>query len=203
MRRLFGLLGGLLLAAVTLTGVARAEDAPAPIVDRFIGKADAPVTIYEYGSLTCVHCAEFQRDTLPQLKTAYIDTGKVKLVYRDFPLDRYALQASLMAYAVPEDRFAALVDLIYKQQPQWTHAADPSAALAQLGKLAGLTQDKIDAAWKDKALTDKILARQMDGQKRFKVDATPTFIFNDGAARIQGAEDFATFSKTIDGLLPK
>jgi protein-disulfide isomerase len=201
-RRLFGMIGGLLLAAVCVTGAARAEDA-APMADRFVGKADAPVTIYEYASLTCTHCAEFQRDTLPKLKAAYVDTGKVKIVYRDFPLDRYALKASLMTYCAPEDRYFALVDLIYKQLGVWAHGAEPEKGLAQLGKLAGLSQEKIDACWNDKALTDRILARRMEGEKKFGIEATPTFVFNDGAAKIQGADSFEAFAKVIDGLLPK
>lgn len=204
MRRILGIISALLLTVgFSAVAAAQAAEDVKPLPDRILGNPDAPVTLIEYSSLTCTHCAEFQRETLPTIKEKYIDTGKVKLIYRDFPLDRYALRASLMARCAADERFFPLVDVIFKQMPVWARAADPEKALAQLGKLAGLTQEKIDSCWADKELTDRLLAIRTDGEKRYSINATPTFVVNEGGQVIHGAEDYSEFVKAFDAVMPK
>lgn len=210
MRRLIGVFGACVALAVVVPSAWAADSSPAaastaakPAAELFLGKEDAPVTLVEYSSLTCSHCAEFHQTTLPKLKEAYIDTGKVKMILRDFPLDRYALTGAVIARCAAPERYFSLIDVLFKQQATWTHASDPSKALVQYGKLAGLTQDRIDACLADTALADRILERQMQGQEKYKITGTPTFVLNDGAAVISGAGDFEEFAAAIDKLLPK
>jgi len=189
------------LAVFAWVGAAQAYD-PAP-GDRVQGSPDAPVTVIEYSSLTCSHCAAFQAETFPKIKADYVDTGKVRWVNRDFPLDRLAFLGAIMVRCAPVERRDALADLIFKQQAVWIRAADQQKALAQMGRLAGMGSDKIDACWADKTQADAVAQTRLEGESKFKVDATPTFILNDGAARLSGAESFDVFAKAIDGLTPK
>lgn len=211
MQRSLAVIGSVLLALAAAAPAALAEDAPAATEQQaepqplplspVLGKEDAPVTIYEYSSLTCSHCAEFHTKTMPEIKKAYIDTGKVKLIIRDNPLDRFALQGAAIAHSLPEERYFAFVDLLYKQQAVWASAADPIKAISQYARLAGLNQDKIDAALKDETLANQIVATENEGQKRFNISGTPSFVFNDGAEVIRGAAEFKDFAAVIDKLL--
>lgn len=173
------------------------------LADRVLGDPKAPVTIYDYSSMTCPHCADFTNETLPELKKKYIDTGKVKLIFRDFPLDQLSLRTIMMVRCAPVERFYPLVEVLYKSQAQWVRAADPMKAIAQYGKLAGMKQETIDTCVNDKELADGVLNSRLEAQSKFNVEATPTFIFNDGAATISGAQPIEKFSETIDKLLKK
>src|SRR5262249_7578140 len=145
--------------------------------ERVLGAADAPVTFVEYASLTCPHCAAFARETLPALQKEYVETGKVKLVYRDYPLDQLALTASMMARCAPKERYFGLIESILGTQVTWIRAQDPKAALGRLGKLAGMSQESIDACTANKDIYDAVMATRAEGDKQ-KVDATPTFFIN-------------------------
>jgi protein-disulfide isomerase len=181
---------------------ARAElDAKALLADRVLGAESAPVTIYDYSSLTCPHCATFNNETLPLLKEKYIDTGKVKLVFRDFPLDRAALQAALIARCAKPARYYGFIDVLFKSQGQWGRASDPAKALSQIAKLGGMGQEEIDACLADKALMDGMLEAAVAAQKAAKIQSTPTFVFNDGAERIEGALPLDKFEAVIERLL--
>lgn len=204
MRRYIEALMGLTLAIAVFAVAPMAHAAPSTeeaLSERVLGKADAPVTIIDYSSLTCPHCAAFHTQTLPQLKEKYIDTGKVKIVFRDFPFDQWALRASMMARCAPQERYWAILDILFKQQSQWARAADPAKALAQVGKLAGMTQETIDACWADQKLADGILNMRMNGQNTHKIEATPTFVLNDGKGRVEGSQSIEVFSAAIDKLL--
>nr|WP_207456395.1 DsbA family protein [Azospirillum sp. SYSU D00513] len=200
------LLAAALPAVASAQTAAPAQTAQAPAVpahalsERVLGKADAPVTIIDYSSMTCPHCATFHTDVLPKIKEKYIDTGKVKLVFRDFPLDRVALAASAMARCAPEERYFPLLDVLFKSQSQWARASDPTKALSQYGKLAGMQQATIDACIADQTLADGILKFRMQGTDEHKVQSTPTFVLNDGT-KIEGAQSIETFSAAIDKLL--
>src|SRR6185312_15839778 len=112
-----------------------ADQAPPPTPqDHVLGKADAPITITEYASLTCPHCAEFDRDTLPKIKKNWIDTGKAKLVYRDFPLDQLALRAAMLARCAPPDRYFAFINTLFQSQDTWARSSDPEQALERIGR---------------------------------------------------------------------
>lgn len=194
-----------LWAVAAFHGPARAEPLPTDqaLADRVLGNPDAPVTIFDYSSLTCPHCATFHVQTLPKLKDQYLDTGKAKLVFRDFPFDAAALRGAMMARCAPKDRYYAVLDVLFKQQDKWTRAADPIKALAQLGKLAGISQADFDACMANQALADGILKMRMDGEQKYKVDSTPTFVLNDGAGRVDGAQPFEKFAEAIDKLSRK
>ena len=202
MRRFMKTLAAALLCAVVGAGVsatarAQAIDVPAALADRVLGNPDAPVTIIDYSSLTCPHCAEFHNTTLPQIKKEYLDTGKAKLIFRDFPFDQWALKASALARCAPKERYYPLLDVLFKQQNVWSRAADPAKALKQIGALAGVPEAAVDACWASKELTDGILQIQIDGSVKDKVEATPTFVIN-GKEKISGAQPFAAFAKAID-----
>lgn len=172
------------------------------MAERVLGKAEAPITIIEYASLTCPHCARFDIETLPQLKTAYIETGKAKLIFRDFPFDGLALRAAAMARCAPAERYFAVIDTIFRQQDSWTRAKDPLAALGSIGKLAGMSQALVDACFKDTKLMDAIVQVRLDGEKTHGVDSTPTFIVNGKklSGDMGGAQPFESFDKYLKAL---
>lgn len=167
--------GGVLarpLAALAVEEVELFDD------DRILGAADAPITIIEFSSLTCPHCANFHQNTLPLLKKSWIDTGKAKLVYRHFPLDGLALRAAAIANCVPGTAHFGFLNLLFNNQERWARAKDPVVAIGQLGKMAGLSQDKIDSCVADENEMNLILQRAQDGQEKYTVKSTPTFVVN-------------------------
>lgn len=170
------------------------------LADRVLGDPNAPVTILDYSSMTCPHCATFHTEILPKIKEAYIDTGKAKLVFRDFPLDQTALRAAMLARCATPERYYPLLDVLFKSQAQWSRASDPAKALSQYGKLAGMSQATIDACLASQPLADGILQIRLTGSDKHKVESTPTFVLNDGAATISGAQPFETFAAAIDKL---
>ena len=168
--------------------------------DEFImGDANAPVTIVEYASLTCPHCANFHVNILPELKKSYIDTGKARLVYRDFPLDRLALSGAMMARCAGRERYFGFIDTMYRKQESWRAAKDQLKALARIGLLGGISQEDFDACMKDKAMEDRIMAMRLDGQNEFAIDSTPSFIID--GKKYSGVVDFARFEKILEPLL--
>jgi protein-disulfide isomerase len=201
------------IAAAPAAGTVESEAAAAPQQlaaadqpqirpdDRILGNADAPVTIIEYASLTCPHCAAFATETLPQVKSTYIDQGLVRLVFRDFPLDRVALKASLLARCVPDERYFAMLDVLFRSQNDWAAATDPLTALSQIGRTAGLDQASVDACLNDEAETDKIVAGIQAAQDEFKISSTPTLIIN--GVPHAGALTFEQMEEILKDLLPK
>jgi protein-disulfide isomerase len=167
--------------------------------EQVLGNPDAPVTIIEYASLTCPHCAHFHNEILPKLKERYIAPGKVRLIFRDFPLDQTALAAAALAHCAGPDRFFSMIDVMFETQSNWARADNPIAALKQLGKLGGLTDQKMETCLADQQLTDGILRERLAGQNEYQIGSTPTFII-DGKA-YPGARDAEEFAKLIDPLL--
>lgn len=167
-----------------------------------MGAADAPVTIIEYASLTCPHCAKFHTDTLPKLKSDYIDTGRVKYVFRDFPLDRLALSAAMIAQCAGPERYFTFLDVFFRQQPNWTRGGDQEAMLTSLKRLArvgGMSDTQIDECLKNKQVQDAILASSVAGQNQFQVRSTPTLIIN--GERHAGALSFEELDKILKPLV--
>ena len=183
------------------------ENSPASadflLEERVLGDINAPVTLIEYSSLTCPHCARFHNDTLPRLKREFIDTGKVKVIYRDFPFDGIGLRASMLARCVPEERYFDFLDVLFKNQQRWSRARDPLAALTTFGTLVGMNANDVQACIDNEELQNAILTRQLEGQERYSIRSTPTFILNNDADRILGAEDFSVFKRKIENLLPE
>lgn len=146
--------------------------------DDFVeGDANAPITMIEYSSLSCPHCARFQKDVLPTIKKDYIDTGKVKLIQRDFPLNKPAVQAAQLAHCAGPMRYFAIVDVLFKTQDQWL-TEDAVEKLAQIAATAGMDRPTFDACLANKDTEAKIVATRKAGEDAFGINATPTFIIN-------------------------
>lgn len=174
------------------------ESSAAEPVEKALGAADAPVTMIEYSSLTCPHCASFHTDVLPDLKERYIATGKVRLVYRDFPLDQRALAAATLAHCAGSDRYFGFLDVLFQSQARWARA-DDLGPLIQLGRLAGMSEDQMNACLADQELQDRILKARLDGQDQFDISSTPTFVI-DGES-YAGSRSVDEFAKIIEPLL--
>ncbi|MBA8841244.1 MULTISPECIES: DsbA family protein [unclassified Ochrobactrum] len=172
---------------------------PGKLKDMVYGKADAPVTIIEYASLTCPHCADFTINTFPKIKEKYIDSGKARLIFREFPFDPRATAAFMLARCAPEDRYFPMVDVFFKQQQQWATAEDGEAALLQIAKLAGFTQESFKACLTNQQVLDDVRATMERGSKDFGVNATPTFFIN--GQKYAGALSVDEMSAIIDKLL--
>ena len=153
----------------------------------------------EYASMTCPHCAKFHNAYLPEIKKKYIDTGKVRLVFREFPLDRAAYQASILARCSGADRFFPYIKILFTQQSNWARAKDQKTALAKLGQMGGVSISTFDGCLADKKLGDGILKTRKDGTDNHKIESTPSFII-DGKT-YAGSLDLAAFSKVVDPLL--
>jgi protein-disulfide isomerase len=169
--------------------------------DRILGNADAPITIIEYASLTCPHCAHFTNEVLPELKKKWIDTGKAKLVLREFPLDEPALRAAMIARCAPPDRFYAYVDALFATQDKWVMAKDYREALARIVKLGGMSQDEFDNCLKNTNLENKILEERLAASKELDVNSTPTFFIN--GTKFTGAPSVEEFDKALSALAAK
>lgn len=171
---------------------------PGVLPEKVLGKADAPVTIVEYASMTCPHCAAFHATTLPEIKTKYIDTGKARLIMREFPFDPRA-EAGFMLARCSEDKYFAMVDVLFKQQSNWARAEDAQAALLQISKLAGFSQESFTACLTNQKLLEDIRAVRTRGADEFKVDSTPTFFIN--GDKYAGALTVGELSAIIDAKL--
>jgi len=164
-------------------------------IDEVMGKPDAPITIIEYSSLTCPHCAKFHADTMPQIKKDWIDTGKAKLIVRDFVWDPLAQAAAMISHC-SGDRYFAFLDTFFHSQQNWLHAAQPLDAMKSIARLGGMSPDQVDKCLQDRALLSEILARKEDAEKTYGVDSTPTFIVN-GKLVAAGDKDYDYFNKLL------
>ena len=178
-------------------------DVAAMMTDRVLGDENAPVTIIEFASLTCGHCAAFHNERLPEVKKELIETGKVKLILREFPLDGIALKASMMLRCAPADKYYKLAEVVFANQTRWARSPDPLNALTKYGMLAGLSKTKIQACMNNKDLEKAILAGLQAAQQQYTIQATPTFIFNDGAERMQGVHAIEDIKATVEKLIAK
>lgn len=179
-----------------------AEKLAAALSERSIGDAQAPVTVYEHSSLSCPHCAHFHRDTLPRLKADYVDTGKIRIVFRDFPLNAPALTGSLLARCLPETRYYDYITLVFETQNQWLHSDDPAKILRQSATLAGLSPAEAEACLSSEALKKGLVEKMQEAGTRLKIESTPTFTIDDNIdSKILGAADYDRFKAAIDAAL--
>lgn len=172
------------------------------VPERILGDKNAPVTMEEFVSLTCSHCADFYTKILPELEKTYVETGKVKLILRDFPLDGVALKAAAIARCMPEQQFYPFIKVLYTNQAQWAFTNDPDSRLIQYAKLGGLSQEKAKACLADTAMMDAIAAGRTTAAEKYKVESTPTFVLNGGVQKISGARPASEFAAAFDALLP-
>lgn len=205
----FRLIGAAIMLAAGLTlapfGTACAglADEAAALPDRALGKADAPITMVEYASLTCHHCADFQKNVFGKLKLNYIDTGKVRYIFRDFPLDGTGLKVAAMARCMPEDSYHVLIDVLFQNQIKWLMSEDPVKAAIQYAKLGGLGEADAQACAASEKLMDAITAGRVKAADKYAVQSTPTFIINDGTEKIAGGLAYEKFTAKLDALLAK
>ena len=188
--------------AMAQTATAALVAKPMSLPDMALGPAKAPVSITEYASMSCPHCAAFEQNVFPMLKSKYIDTGKVRFVFREFPLDIKAAAASMLARCIAGDdagKYFGVIDLLFKQQdPLMEQTKD---ALKLIGKQAGMNEQAVESCEKDQALLDKLKADQAFAFEVLKVNATPTFFIN--GEMVKGAMSFEELDQKIKALLKK
>ncbi|GHC71618.1 DsbA family protein [Limoniibacter endophyticus] len=186
-------------AAEGTVDVAKLMEVPeGSLPDLAYGKDDAPVTVVEYASLTCSHCAAFHRDTWPTVKEKYVDSGKVRFIIREFPFDPLAT-AGFMVARCSESNRNALVDTLFDKQADWVVSQGASEKLLGIARLAGISQEKFNACLTDQALAGQVQAVQQRGQSEFGVNATPTFFINGN--KYSGALSVDQMSAIIDSML--
>jgi protein-disulfide isomerase len=169
--------------------------------DFVIGSKTAPVTVIDYASLTCPHCARFHAGTLPKVKKEYVDKGKVRLVYRDFPLDSAALRASMLARCAGRERFFGFLDILFTRQQIWAGSQDPIGALSQIAALGGMNKEQFAACLKDTKIEKQVLEQRMNGENAFSIRSTPSFVVN--GRLVSGALTFEEFKAIVDPLIAK
>lgn len=170
--------------------------------ERILGSKDAPLTITEHSSLTCGHCGKFHKETFKKLKEAYIDTGKVKLVFSDFPLNGPALKASAVARCVDQARYFDFVQLLFETQDQWAFSDNYKDFLKQNAQMTGLAPEKFEACFNSEKLQEGLLESVKAVQEKHQINSTPSFVLN-GEDVLSGALSFESFSKKLDEALAK
>lgn len=173
---------------------------PGELPDLVLGQADAPCTIVEYASMTCSHCGHFHNTVFEPLKAKYIDTGKVRFIMREFPLDTLALAASMLARCAGGDKTIPLIGVFFNKQDDWAFVrSNQIPALFKLAQQAGFTKDSFDKCLTDDALSKKIVAGRERASKVFGVDATPTFFVN--GKRLNDSPTMEAFDKIIGDIV--
>lgn len=179
------------------------EDLMKPIdglPDMALGPAEAKVTIVEYASMTCGHCATFHKNVFPELKKKYIDTGKVRFVMREFPLDNLAAAAAMLARCAGQDKAYPLVETLFQTQADWAYGqGNPVPRLFDVAKQAGFTQESFEKCLTDQKLLDQVNAQRSRAADQFGITATPSFFIN--GKKLQAAPTMAAFEEMIEPLL--
>jgi len=200
-RSLLSLVGATVIAPrVAFAQSATAAADASPFGQRSIGSPTAPVTAYEYFSLTCTHCAHFGNVVMPQVKPNLVDTGKLQIIYKDFPLDAVALMAAQVARSLPPDEYYPFIEALFASQDDWAFAPgiDYKQSIYKYAALAGMDQTSYDAALSNDKLKQFILAGQQTAETKLNINATPTFIIN--GKMFPGAMEYDDFAKTVNQL---
>tara|TARA_Y100000590_G_scaffold75122_1_gene82975 strand:- start:3148 stop:3741 length:594 start_codon:yes stop_codon:yes gene_type:complete len=165
----------------------------------FLGNKHAKVIVIEYASMTCVHCANFHKTVYPKIKENFIDTNKIKFIYRDFPLDKQALFGSVLAKCAPKEKYFDFVKIILTTQEKWISNDDTFMdKLINIGKLAGLSENKITNCFKDENLVDRIINDRTTAEKKYNITSTPSFIINE---KKYSAMSYENFEKIVENLI--
>jgi protein-disulfide isomerase len=189
-----------LIRAAMAQGAAAAIAKPVSLPDMALGPADASVTIIEYASLTCPHCTAFNREVFPRIKSEYIDTGKVRYIFREFPRDPKDAAGAMLARGIAGDdcaKYFAVVDVLFRQQNEFLEKT--TETLTRIGRQAGLSQQAVEACLRDQALLDKLTADRKFAVEVLKIPGTPTFFIN--GEMIDGVPPYEEFDKRIKALL--
>ncbi len=162
-----------------------AEPVSANIVDtiealeeKSLGKPDAPIKMIEFASLTCGHCARFHNEVMPTIKEKYINNGKIFFTYKDFPLDKFALKASIISRCSGNKNYFSFLDVFYKKQSSWTRSQDPFKSLLKIAKIGGLKDEEIKVCVGNKSIEDGLLKDRLQSSKKYDITATPTIYLN-------------------------
>ncbi|MEQ1719054.1 MAG: DsbA family protein [Hyphomicrobium sp.] len=175
---------------------------PQDLPDVAMGPADAKITVVEYGSMTCGHCASFATKVFPEFKTKYIDSGKVRFIFREYPLDNLAAAASMLGRCAGGEKTFPMVETLYAKQADWAFTnGNPVPKLFDIAKQAGFTQESFDKCLTDQKLLDQITAQRTRAGEALGVSSTPTFFIN--GKRLQETPTLAAFDKMIEPLLTK
>ena len=178
---------------------ARIVDTIEALKEKKIGTEEANIEIIEFASLTCGHCAKFHNEVFPKIKKEFIDTGKVSFIYQDFPLDKFALKASVIARCSGEKKFFSFLKVLYSKQKDWTRTDDPFRSLLKIAKLGGLKNDEIKVCVGNKSIEDGILKQRLNASKKFDINATPTLYIN--GEKYDGDLTFEALKLKINTLL--
>ncbi len=195
------------LVAPWLGTAASAAETPGPTVapeDHVLGKPDAPITIIEYASLTCPHCAEFDKDTLPKLKEAWIDTGKAKLVFRGFPLNSLDVRAQALARCAPPDKYFAFIDTLYQNQRSWALSDSAKAlnSLENIGRLGGISPEQFKSCANDPKLLESIQAQGFAAGQDYQVELDADLLHQRHQDESNGAQPYEVFDKVLASAQP-
>jgi len=190
------------LAAASPSGASVPVPAEGMMGERAIGRADAPVVVREFFSLTCSHCATFHRDTMPRVKKELVETGRVRFVFHDFPLDQIALTAAVVARHLPAASYEPFVGALLASQERWAFArgVNTTDELAKMAALAGMGRAQFDAAVADQSLRSEILKARDESGRIWSIDSTPSFVFDGPGAKNQkaaGARPFDDFARLV------
>ncbi len=202
---------GALLLAHPLAPWAQAQDATdaaskmlvaaSPLGDRVLGQADAPVVMVEYASATCPHCAEFHEKVLPLIKAEYIDTGKVRFIFREFPLDKLAMGAFMLARCVPDDKYFPTIDMMFRRQETWKKSSNPADELFRIMQLSGMDRPAFEACLKRAELSKAIFEASKKAAEDFGIKGTPAIFVN--GQMIDGHKEMTEVKAAIDAAIKK
>ena len=172
-----------------------------PLQDMILGEADAPVTIIEYASLTCPHCAAFHKQVYPEIKSEYIDTGKAKLIFREFPFDSIATAGFMLARCAEPKHYFGFIDVMFNRQSEWLNLGSPMEGIQEIARQGGFSDEQFQACLVDKDVLEGIRWIQERGANEFGVESTPTFFIN--GVKITGARSFEALKPIIEEHLPE
>lgn len=167
--------------------------------DRVLGKEDAPITIIEYASLTCPHCADFHEDIFPKIKEHFVDTGKVRFVFRDFPFDEPGLRAAMLARCAPKERYFVFLKVLFSQQDSWSRSRNFAEILENIAKLGGMSGETFHACMANKELETSVSQSRFDASKVLEVKSTPSVLIN--GALYKGGRTFKFYKKELEKIL--
>lgn len=204
-RTLLAASGALALSLATVPAWAQSVDEdklmkPGPLGEMVLGDEKAPVTIIEYASATCPHCANFHKGTYKELKKKYIESGKVRFVFREFPFDNASLAAFMIARCAPKDKYFPMIDILFQEQQKWaSRGADVRGELFKIARLAGFTQESFDKCLTNEEVAKGVIAVRDVGME-LGVSSTPTFFVN--GVQMKGNSNMAQFDAMIKPHLP-
>ena len=167
-----------------------------------LGANEAPIKIKIFSSLTCPHCADFHLNVVPEIKEKYVDSGKVQLIFIDFPLDQIALNASKLLHCLEQKKQITFLDNIYENQSQWTSGSDLNEVnnnLKEIVKILGINSTEFDKCLNNEVIEDKILSDRINGHQKYSINSTPTIIINE--KKLKGSATFENIKKKIEKLI--